>query len=102
MTSPSAFELALKGSLHGAHARNLSLEECYEVDDEGRTLLHCAVLGGFLKNFPLECFSSEVVDAWMNTADHRGLTPIALAETHYTSLLHAFFPPLSTTPHANS
>lgn len=95
MIPRSVFDLALHGHLSGTDARRLSLEECYEIDADGRTLLHCAVLGGFLKNFPLECFSNEVVDAWMDTADKNGHTPIALAEAQFTSLLHAFFPPTS-------
>jgi hypothetical protein len=98
MATPSAFKLALAGSLDGKLARSLSLEECYQVDEEGRTLLHCAVVGGFLKNFPLECFSREVVDAWMNTEDLQGFTPIALAESQFTSLLHAFFPTYEKPP----
>jgi len=91
-------ELARTGSLSGQLAKDLSLEECYQVDEEGRTLLHCAVEGGFLKHFPIECFSREVVDAWMTTQDTKGFTPIALAETKFQSLLHAFFPPEDSKP----
>jgi hypothetical protein len=34
----------------------------------------------------------------MNTEDLQGFTPIALAESQFTSLLHAFFPTYEKPP----